>query len=109
MAALIGVSVKPKSGGYTCRVPLDSLAEDGVPPEQGDSVSYSVDGTVQSVSDTDATIKVTAVNGQPIDGGGAGAGEESAAGEQPGGGGGPDLASMREKLAAGAANNPMSF
>ena len=67
MAALIGVSVKPKAGGgYICKVPLDLLSEDGTPPAEGDSVSYSVDGTVQSVDAEDATVKITAVNGQPV-------------------------------------------
>ena len=69
MAALIGVNVTPKSdasGGYTCKVPLDLLSEDGVPPAQGDSVSYSVDGTVQSVDAEDATIKIESVNGEPV-------------------------------------------
>jgi hypothetical protein len=105
MAALIGVSVKPKGGGYTCRVPLDLLAEDGTPPEQGDSVSYSVDGTVQSVDAEDAVVKITAVNGEPVD---ESASDEAA--EDAGtGGGGPDLSAMRSKLAAGAKGQPMPF
>jgi hypothetical protein len=68
MAALVGISVKPTGagGGYTCRVPLDLLAQDGVPPEKGDQVSYSVDGTVQSVDAEDAVVKITSVNGQPV-------------------------------------------
>jgi hypothetical protein len=87
MAALIGVSVKPGAGGaggdneaaeYVCTVPLDLLSEDGVPPAQGDKVSYSVDGTVQSVSGDNADVKIDAVNGQPVEGS---AGEE--AGESP--------------------------
>src|SRR5258705_12281939 len=65
--ALIGESIKPTAGGgYTCKVPLDLLSEDGTPPAQGDSVSYSVDGTVQSVDTEDATVKITAVQGQPV-------------------------------------------
>jgi hypothetical protein len=69
MAALIGVSVKPKSdgSGYVCKVPLDLLSEDGVPPQEGDSVDYSVTGTVQSVDAEDATIKIESVNGEPVD------------------------------------------
>jgi hypothetical protein len=50
MAAIIGISASPKAGGYTCKVPLDALEQDGVPPEQGDQVDYSVAGTVQSVT-----------------------------------------------------------
>lgn len=67
MAALIGVSIKPTAGGdYTCNVPLDLLSEDGVPPAKGDQVSYSVDGTVQNVGGENATIKIDAINGQPV-------------------------------------------
>ena len=65
MAALIGVAAT--KGGYICKVPLDLLAQDGVPPEQGDDVSYSVEGTVQSVDAEDATVKITSVNGEPVD------------------------------------------
>lgn len=65
MAALIGVAAT--KGGYICKVPLDLLAQDGVPPEQGDDVSYSVEGTVQTVDAEDATVKITSVNGEPVD------------------------------------------
>lgn len=82
MAALIGVSVKPGAGGdsdqYVCTVPLDLLSEDGVPPAEGDKVSYSVDGTVQSVDGNNANVEIDAVNGQPVEGSAA---EE--AGESP--------------------------
>jgi hypothetical protein len=67
MAAIIGV-VSPKSGGgYTAKIPLDLLSQDGVPPEQGDSVDFSVSATVSSVDAEDATVKITAVNGEPVD------------------------------------------
>ena len=67
MAALVGISVKPQSsGGYTCKVPLDLLSQDGVPPEQGDSVSYSVQGTVQSVSGDNAVVKLDSIDGEPV-------------------------------------------
>jgi hypothetical protein len=65
MAALIGV--KASGGGYTAKIPLDLLAQDGVPPEQGDSISCSIDATVQSVDAEDATVKITSVNGEPVD------------------------------------------
>ena len=65
MAALVGV--KPtSSGSYTAKIPLDLLAQDGVPPEQGDTVSFSVDATVSSVDAEDATVKITSVNGEPV-------------------------------------------
>lgn len=110
MASLIGVSIKPKSdgaGGYTCKVPLDLLAADGVPPEQGDSVSYQVDGTVQSVDAEDATVKITAVNGEPVDESAA----EEASEDDTGGGpsAGPSTADMGAALRKGAKGQPMPF
>jgi hypothetical protein len=70
MAAIIGV-VTPKSGGATATVPIDLLSQDGVPPEQGDTVSFSVDATVKSVSGDNAVVSIQAVNGEPVNGGGA--------------------------------------
>lgn len=117
MAALIGVSLKPKDdaggGGYTCDVPLSLLAEDGVPPAEGDTVSYSVDGTVQGVDGDSATIKIDAVNGQPV--GDVAEGSEAlpppAAAPPPGGPPGmpPSTGDMRSALAAGAKGRPMPF
>ena len=102
MAALIGVSVKPKStGGYTCKVPLDLVSEDGTPPAEGDTLSYQVDGTVQSVDAEDATVKITAVNGQPV--------AESPADEtsEDQGSGGPSTADMGAALRSSAKGQPM--
>jgi hypothetical protein len=65
MAALIGV-VSKGSGGYTAKIPLDLLAQDGVPPEQGDDVSFSVEATVKSVDAEDATVSIQSVNGEPV-------------------------------------------
>lgn len=64
--ATIAIGVSKGPSGYTCKVPLASLSESGTPPEQGDQVSYSVDGTVQSVSGNMATVKIDAVNGEPV-------------------------------------------
>lgn len=102
MAAIIAVNKVPGGGAYTCQVPLDLLSEDGVPPAQGDSVSYSVDGTVQSVSDTDATVKITAVNGSPIAGGGGDTGSSDSGGDQ-------STADLGRALRAGAKNQPLPF
>lgn len=65
MAALIGV-VKPASGGYTAKIPLDLLSQDGVPPETGDTISCSIDATVKSVDAEDATVSIQSVNGEPV-------------------------------------------
>ena len=103
MAALIGVSVKPKAGGgYTCKVPIDLLSQDGVPPSEGDDVDYQVSGTVQSVTDTDATVKITSVNGEPVGGGDEAAGDEGAPPS-------PSTADMGAALAKGAKGQPMPF
>jgi hypothetical protein len=66
MAALIGISVKPKNGGATATVPVNSLAQDGVPPEEGDKISAQIDGTVKSVDGNDATVSIDAINGEPV-------------------------------------------
>jgi hypothetical protein len=91
MAAVIGISVHPKDKTYTCDVPVNSLEEDGVPPEVGDSVDYSVKGTVQSVDGGQATVKIDSINGEPVGEEAAESPEEEAgeegqegAGENPG-------------------------
>jgi hypothetical protein len=61
----IGIGRNP-SGQYTCEVPVNSLAESGVPPEQGDKVQYSVEGTVQNISGPTATISIDSINGEPV-------------------------------------------
>ena len=95
-AAIIGISAKPKDDeDSTCTIPIDSLEQDGTPPEQGDSVSFSVDGTVQSIDGDNATIKITAVNGEPV---GETDQDENAEDQDQGNGGGPSLASMRSQL-----------
>ena len=103
MAAII--AVKSAGGGYTCRVPLDLLAQDGVPPEQGDSVSYSVEGTVQSTDADTATVKITSVNGEPVteEAGEPGGDTETGPGE------GPSTADMGAALARSAKGRPMPF
>lgn len=99
MAALIGVkpAADPKTSGFTVQIPLDLLSEDGVPPQANDSVNFSVDGTVQSADDENATVKIEAVNGQPVD--------ESAAQEATEDSGPPagSAAAMRPGLASSAA------
>ena len=104
MAALIGISLKPKDGdeSASATVPLDLLGEDGVPPEEGDDVSFSVDGTVKSIDGENATIDITAINGEPV--------KESAsqeAAEDQNAPAGPSSASMRPALAKQAAANRM--
>jgi hypothetical protein len=99
-STIIGISTKPKEDGtYTCTIPVDSLEQDGTPPEENDSVSFQVDGTVQSIDGDDATIKVTAVNGEPV---GETPEEENAEDQDNtgngGGGNSPGLAAMRKNL-----------
>ena len=102
MAAII--AVKASGGGYTCKVPLDLLAQDGVPPEQGDSVSYSVEGSVQSVDAEDATVKITSVNGEPVSEAPDQETSEDQASEAS-----PSTADMGAALAKSARGKPMPF
>ena len=105
MAALIGATTIPKSpktSGFVVQIPLDLLSEDGVPPQTNDSVSFSVDGTVQSADDENAMVKIESVNGQPVDESSAQEASEDAgtgAGAPPAPG---SSAAMRPGLAAGA-------
>ena len=91
----IGISPKPGGGGtYTAQVPVNSLAESGVAPEPGDSVQYSVEGTVKSVSGGTATVSIDSVNGEPVSEEASETpeeeqGEEGQEGAAPGAGGGP--------------------
>src|SRR5215475_4828191 len=64
--ATIAIGISKGPGGYTCKVPVNALAEDGVPPEEGDTVQYSVSGTVQSVSGGTATVSIDSINGEPV-------------------------------------------
>lgn len=97
MPALIGISVKPKDGSSaSASVPVDLLSEEGVPPAEGDDVSFSVDGKVTSVSGSTAEISIDAINGEPVSGAG---GEEE---PEPG-----SSAAMRPGLASKAASNTM--
>ena len=65
--ATIAIGISPKAGGgVTTQVPVNALAEDGVPPEEGDSVSFSVEGKVQSVEGGTATVEIDSINGEPV-------------------------------------------
>jgi hypothetical protein len=91
--AAIGITVAPSdTGTYTCKVPVNSLEEGGTPPEEGDSVDFSVKGTVQSVSGNNATVKIDSINGEPVGEEASESPEEESTeeeGEQGAGGGGP--------------------
>lgn len=64
--ANIAIGISPTSGAYTAKVPVNSLAESGVPPEEGDKVQFSVEATVESVSGGSATLSIDSVNGEPV-------------------------------------------
>jgi|SRR6267378_243864 len=61
----IGISKKP-GGTFTSDVPIAALSEGGVPPEEGDSVQFSVEGKVQSVTGNTATVSIDSINGEPV-------------------------------------------
>jgi len=94
--ATIAIGISPKAGGgYSADVPVNALQEDGVPPEEGDKVSFSVDATVKSVSGGTATLDIDAINGEPVSEEAAESPEEESQEEgqegaaPPGAGGGP--------------------
>lgn len=47
-------------------LPAAALSEDGTTPEQGDPVSFTIDGTVQSSDGQTVTILPEKVNGEDI-------------------------------------------
>jgi hypothetical protein len=116
--ATIAIGISKGAGGYTCKVPVNSLAEDGVPPEEGDSVQYSVEGTVQSVSGNSATIKIESINGEPVAEEASESPEEEATEESgegaggaggAGGGGTESTAAMGARLRKAAKGRPLPF
>jgi hypothetical protein len=136
--ATIAIGISPKAGGgYTCKVPISAISEGGVPPEEGDTVQYSVEGKVQSVTGNTATVSIDTINGEPIGEEASESPEEEGAepetGTPPGGGGagggppvaasgpglgrakiggtlpGESLAGMGARLRKGARGRPMPF
>jgi hypothetical protein len=90
--ATIAIGISPKAGGgYTCKVPISAISEGGLPPEEGDTVQYSVEGKVQSVTGNTATVSIDTINGEPIGEESSETPEEEGAepeiGTPPGGGG----------------------
>lgn len=57
-------SSQPSAG--TVPVPLESLAVEGVPPAQGDSVQFTVAGRIVSIDGATAQVQVETVNEQPV-------------------------------------------
>ena len=104
----IGIS---KGNGYTCRVPVNALAEDGVPPEEGDQVQFSTEATVKSVTGGTATLSIDSINGEPVSEEAAESPEEEASeeGAEGAGGGGESTADMGARLRKGAKNAPPMF
>jgi hypothetical protein len=78
MAAIIAVLGKEKPVAPIMTLPADALETDGVAPEKGDEVEHSFRGTVTKVTGDMVTVKLTALDGQPIEGA-----PEEEAGESP--------------------------
>lgn len=47
-------------------VPSDALSIDGTPPEEGDTVTFTVDGTVSRSEDGTIFVTPTMINGQEV-------------------------------------------
>jgi hypothetical protein len=68
MAAIIAVLGKEKPVAPTMTLPVDALSQDGAEPEKGDEIEHSIRGTIASIKGDMATIKLTALDGKPIEG-----------------------------------------
>src|SRR5215831_5472688 len=69
MAAIIAIGVpKEKPSAPTLTLPVDALSTDGAEPEKGDEVEHSFKGTISAIKGDMATIRVTALDGQPVEG-----------------------------------------
>jgi len=68
MAAIIAIGVKEKPAKPTMSLPVDALSADGAEPEVGDEVEHSIKGTIASIKGDMATVNLTALDGQPIEG-----------------------------------------
>ncbi len=51
-------------GGATCSVPISSLSVDGTPPSVGDTVNFSVEGTVGNISGGIAQVDIKTIDGE---------------------------------------------
>lgn len=96
-----GSAPDSSGGGVTVTIPLDLLAQDGVPPGQGDQVQAQIDATVKSVSGSNATLSIDAIDGQPV-----GQPDISDTGGAPAPG---SSAAMKAALMAGAGQNQMGI
>jgi len=87
-----------RGGSNSDRVPLSALAvpdegEQMAPPEPGDKVQYTVEGTVESVEGDQAVVRREAINGEPV-------GKDEGRRTKDETGGGDDLAEL-ERMAGG--------
>jgi hypothetical protein len=55
---------KDETGDHLACVPVNTLEEDGVAPEPGDKVTFTVDGKVEHVEGDKAYVSIEKVNGQ---------------------------------------------
>jgi hypothetical protein len=105
--ATIAIGISPKAGGgYTCKVPISAISEGGVPPEEGDTVQYSVEGKVESVTGNTATVSIDTINGEPIGEESEESPEEEGAEPETGAGGGGGGIGGRTPVAANGPASP---
>ena len=64
-------------------LPVESLEEDGQPPQEGDDVEASIEGTVTKVEDGIAWITPKTVNGVPVEAGEGSTQEEGSENQEP--------------------------
>ncbi len=79
----------------------DGSGDAGVMPQVGDTVEFTVSGTVSAIENGLAQIEPETVNGAPIDGAGDGSEEQTIQNQDDAGAGGSDdMESHLRKLAA---------
>ena len=54
------------SMGIGACVPIDQISIDGVPPQKGDKVNFSIGGTVEDINGSDALVKIEDINGEAV-------------------------------------------
>jgi hypothetical protein len=87
-------------------VPISAISEGGVPPEEGDTVQYSVEGKVESVTGNTATVSIDTINGEPIGEESSESPEQEGAEPETGAGGGGGGIGGRTPVAANGPASP---
>jgi hypothetical protein len=72
-------------GSATATVPVSALNVDGTAPQEGDTVNFSVEGTVKSISGKDAVVSINTIDGEDVEDYADQGADEGAEGDMSGG------------------------